>query len=102
MATADTDTIEKTETEYTAYVPKLYKVILHNDNKTTFDFVIAVLTFIFHRNIDDAQEITMNVHTHGKGIAGVYTKEIADEKTEEALTLAIGAGFPLQVTTEEE
>jgi len=102
MATADTNTIEETEVEQEAYIPKLYKVVLHNDNKTTFDFVIAVLCVVFHKTNDDALEITMNVHTKGKGVAGVYTREVAEEKALEATALANDSGFPLVITFEED
>lgn len=82
--------------------PNLYKVILHNDDRTTFDFVIAVLRRIFHKTEEQAHEITFLIHTNGRGIAGVYTKEIAEEKALEAVNMARLNQFPLRATCEEE
>jgi ATP-dependent Clp protease adaptor protein ClpS len=94
--------IEKIEEEIQVQVPKMYKVILHNDDTTTFDFVIAVLTQIFHRPLQTAIEITADVHVNGQGIAGApYTREVAEEKTTETISFAKANGFSLVVTFEE-
>ncbi len=82
--------------------PSMYKVVLHNDNVTTFDFVMMVLHNIFHMDLDEAEYLTVMIHTHGSGVAGVYTKEVAQEKTNASTTLALNFGFPLSVTAEEE
>ena len=77
---SDTNVIEKIDTRVEVSVPKFYKVLLHNDNTTTFDFVIATLMKIFHRTVEDAVEITISIHEKGQGIAGApYTREIAEE-----------------------
>ena len=102
MSAADVDFAEKTEIDVEAYVPKQYKVILHNDDRTTFDFVIALLRVIFHRSTEDAHDITLDIHTNGHGIAGIYTKEVAEEKMQESMQLAVSSGYPLQVTYEED
>ena len=82
--------------------PKLYKVILHNDDYTTMDFVIFVLQYVFKRNDSEAFGIMMKVHNEGIGIAGVYPYEIAVIKSEKAKNLATAQEFPLLCTVEEE
>lgn len=100
--TIDTQVIENTEVSVEIEEPKLYKVLLHNDDKTTFDFVITVLVKIFHRTFEDAVDLTKDIHLNGQGIAGSpYTKEIAEEKTSETLNYARANGFPLTATYEE-
>lgn len=89
-------------TEIRVEEPRKYKVILHNDDKTTFEFVIIVLQTIFFKALDEAVELTKHVHLSGSAIVGTYTKEIADEKVSEATSLARANGFPLVVTHEEE
>jgi len=99
---SDTVVIEKIEEDIKLQVPKMYKVLLHNDDTTTFDFVIAVLLQIFHRDIMDAVEITTAIHETGQGIAGSpYTREIAEEKTMEVLNFSRANGYPLTATFEE-
>ena len=99
---SDIEVIEKLDETIKVIIPKLYKVILHNDDKTTFDFVISVLVGIFHRSVDEAVEVTKLIHTNGQGIAGSpYTHEIAEEKTLETLNFSRANGFPLTATYEE-
>lgn len=97
---AGTQTV--TETDVHVAYPSKFKVIIHNDDTTTFDFVIALLTSIFHKSEQEAVAITMSVHEMGYGIAGVYSQEIAEEKTDEATQMAKLNGFPLETTCEEE
>jgi ATP-dependent Clp protease adaptor protein ClpS len=98
----NTVTIEKTEVNTQVQTSKMYKVLLHNDDKTTFDFVIAVLTDIFHRSVDDAIQVTSAIHISGIGIAGSpYTREIAEEKALETVRFARANNFPLTATYEE-
>lgn len=98
----DTEVIERIDDAIEIKAPKMYKVILHNDDTTTFDFVILVLIRIFHRTVEDASEITKAIHVTGQGIAGSpYTMEIAEEKTMETIMLARANGFPLTPTYEE-
>lgn len=96
-----TETIERTESETKLTKPKLYNVVIHNDDKTTVEFVMSILSFVFHKPMDEAYEITMLVHEIGRGVAGTYTKEIAQEKTAEAMRLSQASRFPLQTTFEE-
>lgn len=96
------EVIEEISETIKVQIPKLYKVLLHNDDKTTFDFVILVLVRVFHRTPQDAVEITQAIHQQGQGIAGSpYTREIAEEKTIETISFARANGFPLTATFEE-
>jgi len=70
--------IEKTRRQLKA--PRLYKVLLHNDDYTTMDFVIMVLQTIFNKDITTATEIMMSVHKSGVGVAGLYTRDVAETK----------------------
>ena len=99
---SDIEVIEKIDEAIEVQEPKMHKVILHNDDKTTFDFVIAVLIDIFHKTIDEAIEITKVIHVTGQGIAGApYTREIAEEKTLETVSFSRVNNFPLTPTFEE-
>ena len=99
---ADIEVIEKIDETIKVQIPKMYKVLLHNDDTTTFDFVILVLVQIFHRTVEDAMEITKNIHLNQVGIAGSpYTREIAEEKTLETVSFSRANGFPLTATFEE-
>lgn len=82
--------------------PKLWKVIFLNDDHTPMDFVIGVLTEIFKHSQETAKDITMQIHSEGSGIAGVYSFEIAEVKAVESTNLARANGFPLQIKLEEE
>ncbi len=98
----DIEIIEKIDETIKVCIPKMYKVILHNDDKTTFDFVILVLMDIFHKNLDDAITVTKLIHEQGQGIAGApYTREVAEEKTLETISFSRANGFPLTATFEE-
>ena len=97
-----TETVIKEKIAVVVKSPSMYRVILHNDDKTTFDFVIAVLTNIFHKSVEDSTQITLDIHEHGAGVAGEpYTKEIAEEKAMETMSFAKRNKFPLVATTEE-
>jgi ATP-dependent Clp protease adaptor protein ClpS len=99
---ADIEVVEKIEETVKVKIPSMYKVLLHNDNTTTMDFVVMVLVKIFHRPVEDAISITMQIHHKGQGIAGSpYTKEIAEEKVNETVGLARANGYPLVATYEE-
>lgn len=100
--TTEIEVIEKIDETIKVQIPKLYKVLLHNDDKTTFDFVILVLTQIFHRTPEEAVDITHAIHVTQVGIAGSpYTREIAEEKTLETISFSRANGFPLTPTFEE-
>ncbi|MBK9214938.1 MAG: ATP-dependent Clp protease adaptor ClpS [Chloracidobacterium sp.] len=82
--------------------PKLFKVLLHNDDFTTMDFVVFVLQYVFSRNEADATTIMLKVHNEGLGIAGIYPYEIATMKCDKAINLAKAREYPLLCTVEEE
>lgn len=76
--------------------PKLYKVILLNDDYTTMDFVVQVLRFIFHLSIVEAEKVMLSVHHHGSGVAGVYPKEVAETKVLAVHQFARQNEYPLK------
>lgn len=80
--------------------PRLYKVLLHNDDYTTMEFVISILETVFHKSIADATKIMLNVHNEGVGIAGIYTKEICETKISAVHQLAKKNEFPLRCSME--
>lgn len=82
--------------------PRRYKVILHNDNYTTMDFVVEVLEHVFQKPRDEAVRIMLAVHHNGLGVAGVYIKSIAEAKAETTQRLARAQGFPLRCSVEPE
>ena len=81
--------------------PTLYNVILLNDDYTTMEFVMQILETLFQKPPAEAYRIMMHVHRNGRGLAGVYTYEVAETKAEQVASLASGAGFPLRATIEE-
>ncbi len=81
--------------------PKMYQVILHNDDYSTMDFVIEVLISIFHKPAADATRIMLDVHEKGKGICGVYTYDIAATRVARVHQLAKKREFPLKCSLEE-
>jgi ATP-dependent Clp protease adaptor protein ClpS len=91
-----------TETKQKVEKPPLFKVLLHNDDYTTMEFVVKVLKAIFHKNEDDAMRIMLAVHHAGIGVAGVYTYEIAEAKVGRVTEMARADGFPLLCTLEQE
>jgi ATP-dependent Clp protease adaptor protein ClpS len=98
----DRDEAVLTETETRLEKPKLYKVLLHNDDFTTMEFVVFVLRQVFLRNEDEAYAIMWKVHEEGVGTAGIYTFEIATMKAEKAVNIARSREFPFLCTVEEE
>jgi ATP-dependent Clp protease adaptor protein ClpS len=99
--TTETEVIERVEEAVDIQVPKMYKVLLHNDDTTTFDFVILVLCQIFYKSVEDAIEITKTIHLNQIGIAGSpFTREIAEEKTMETINFSRANGFPLTASFE--
>jgi len=81
--------------------PPLYKVVLHNDDYTTMEFVVFVLKSIFHKAEQEAVKIMLEVHEQGIGIAGTYTYEIAEAKVNKVTQMALANEFPLLCTMEE-
>lgn len=77
-----------------------YRVVLINDDYSTFDFVVHVLLNIFGKSADEAERITMLIHQNGKGVAGTYLREIAEMKVKLVHELAQANDFPLQAQIE--
>ena len=90
-----------TETEKKLKKPPLYKVLLHNDDYTTKEFVVQVLQYVFHKEPTEAVQIMLHVHRKGIGIAGVYSYEIAETKVALVESLARQNEYPLKCTVEE-
>ena len=98
---SDTDEAVVTERETRLKRPPLYRVLLHNDDFTTMEFVVYVLQNVFQRSETDAVRIMLQVHLEGSGVAGVYTYEIAEMKVAKVTELARSQEFPLLCTIEE-
>lgn len=103
MTVETSPTIEvQTEEQIDVTEPNLWHVLLHNDDKTTMQFVVAVLVEIFHKSVEESTHIMLDVHNNGYGIAGTYTYEVAEEKMNASIHAARANGFPLNVTIEEQ
>ena len=102
MSRFDEDRELLTETEEKLKKPPLYRVILHNDDFTTMEFVVYVLKAVFKRTEPEAVVIMLKVHNEGVGVAGVYTYEVASMKAEKAMNMARSREFPFLCTVEEE
>lgn len=94
----DSDILEETKKEVDE--PDMYKVVLHNDHYTTKDFVVEVIQKVFHKPVIEATKIMLHVHKSGKGVAGVYTFDIAHTKTAQVHQLAREREFPLKCSVE--
>jgi len=81
--------------------PTQYKVLLHNDDYTTMEFVVEILMDIFHKSLVEAEQIMFNIHRVGKAVCGIYTYDIAQTKVYQVKQLARKSGFPLLATLEE-
>ncbi len=91
-----------TESEERLKKPPLYRVLLHNDDFTTMEFVVLVLETVFQKTDSEAVRIMLNVHNDGVGVAGVYTYEVAEMKCERVTQMARAQEYPLLCTLEEE
>ena len=80
--------------------PSLYKVLLHNDDYTSMEFVVAVLEKVFRKSTAEASKVMLNVHQKGVGIAGVYTREICETKVAVVHDLARQSEYPLRCSIE--
>jgi ATP-dependent Clp protease adaptor protein ClpS len=81
--------------------PRMYRVLLHNDDYTTMEFVISILVEVFHKRAEQAAAIMLAVHEQGVGVCGVYPHEVAETKVAAVHSRAGRAGFPLKSTMEE-
>ena len=82
--------------------PRLYKVIIHNDDFTTMDFVVEVLKTVFYYSNEKAESLMLQVHHANKAVVGIYTYDIAVSKANKAINMAREKGFPLRLTVEPE
>ncbi len=104
MATGDPrrkeglETLEKRKTKR----PSLFKVLLHNDDYTSMEFVVEILVRYFHKSATEATQIMLHVHQKGIGVAGVYTRDIAESKVAQVTDYARESGMPLLLTLEPE
>jgi len=80
--------------------PPQYAVVIHNDDYTTFDFVVEVLQKFFKKTAAEAAEITLKVHHEGKGLAGVFSFEIAETKSVQVAEYSRSKGHPLRASVE--
>jgi len=92
---------EELDTRLALDAPKQYKVLLHNDDYTSMEFVIEVLMHVFHKNLANSEKIMLEIHQAGKGTCGIFTHEIAETKVHQVKQLAKTNGFPLLATMEE-
>ena len=81
--------------------PEKYKVLLHNDDYTTMEFVVGILETVFNKTLSQAVEIMLSVHKSGLGVCGVYTAEVAEIKVVLVDRKAREEGFPLKCSLEE-
>jgi len=82
--------------------PPMYRVLLHNDDFTTKEFVVQILMAVFHKPLAEATSVMWQVHREGHGVAGVFTREVAETKVMTTTNLAREAEFPLRVSMEPE
>jgi len=92
----------ETKTKTRVQKPRMYKVAIHNDDYTTMEFVVFILQSVFRHSPTAATRIMLHVHRNGIGIAGVYTKEVAETRVTKAMSVARESGHPLQCTMEPE
>ena len=82
--------------------PPMYRVLLHNDDYTTMEFVVQILMVVFHKPVDEATQIMLNVHRKGLGVCGIYPFEVAETKVDLVHDLARNNGYPLKCSMEKD
>lgn len=102
MAQKDTQGGVLERTRFTVKTPRRYKVIFMNDDFTPMDFVVMVLTTVFHKTVPEAEALMLTVHNKGKAMVGVYTLDEATTRTNRATMMARNEGYPLRVKCEPE
>jgi len=90
----------KTESRKQTQLPPLYRVIMHNDDYTTMEFVVEVLQQVFRRSPTEANMIMLNIHYKGQGICGTYPFDIAETKIAKVHEKSREAGYPLRCSME--
>jgi len=96
MARSQAKTIERTEVRF----PDRYKILMWNDDFTPMEFVVQLLVELFDRPLKDAKAIMIDIHEEGKGVAGEYNFEVAEQKVHEGSTISRHNGYPLKITME--
>ena len=96
MAETQSDTITRTEITY----PNRYNVGFINDDFTPMDFVVQLLVEVFNKTLEEAKDVTLQIHEKGKGIAGSYNYELAEQKKAEAVAISRNNGHPLTILVE--
>lgn len=99
---AQSDTAVRQRTRNITAPPKRCKVLLHNDDYTTQEFVVDILVEVFRKSEEDAIRIMLAVHIEGVGVAGIYTQQVAETKVTTVHRRAREAGFPLRCSLEPE
>ena len=94
--------VSRPRTEKKLERPRLYRVLMHNDDYTTREFVVEVLMSVFHKTESEATQVMVHVHTTGVGLAGIYTREVAETKVHAVEQLANHFEYPLRLTMEPE
>jgi len=104
MGHVKTDSTEDVQTRTRHHVrePNLYKVLLHNDDYTTMEFVVEILMAVFNKSIEESTRIMLNVHQKGVGVCGIYTYELAETKVDTVERIARANDFPLKCSMERE
>jgi ATP-dependent Clp protease adaptor protein ClpS len=98
----DTGVVTETRTEPKVKRPRLFRVLVHNDDYTTREFVVDVLRVVFRHSESEAVQVMMHVHRTGVGVAGVFPREVAETKVAIVERLARAHEYPLRLTTEPE
>ncbi|MBY3155415.1 ATP-dependent Clp protease adapter ClpS [Rhizobium laguerreae] len=98
MPNRDIDLLEREDVKLER--PKMYQVVMYNDDFTPFEFVVLMLMQFFNKGADEAHSIMMQVHTNGKGICGVFTKDVAETKATEVMKWARVEQHPLRLEVE--
>ncbi len=96
----DTESTVLTRRRTKTRKPRMYKVILHNDDYTSMDFVTEILETVFHKPPVVATQLMLQIHRKGFGVCGVFTKDVAESKVRQVEARAEQAGFPLLCTME--
>ena len=98
----DEGVVVETRQEQKVRRPRMYRVLMHNDDYTTREFVVDVLRTVFHLSEPDAVRIMLHVHYNGVGVAGVFTREVAETKVRTVEDLAQQREYPLRMSMEPE
>ena len=104
MSAVNPDTEEqiRSDVEEETQEPPSYRVLIHNDDYTTMEFVVEILVVVFNKQVEEAVRIMLNVHNNGIGVCGVYPLEIAETKVNTVHALAQEHGYPLKCTMEKD